>query len=248
MRVGYLTDKGNRRLKNEDSVMVVLQKRFFMLSDGVGGNKAGEIASRTALDALEDYILKNEIPEEQGKDKMFLYFEDAVNFVNEVVCRLSEGVPEYDGMATTLVFAYIGKDALYISNIGDSRVYLIHGDEIYQITEDHTYVNDLIKMGVITQEEAINHNKKNVITRAIGEDAYSGPDCFSVNYEKGDKILMCTDGLYTELGNEDLLREMLNADDMKTCARTLVDKAKLHGGNDNISVICIDKMEESDEQ
>lgn len=160
MRVGYLTDKGNRRLKNEDSVMVVLQKRFFMLADGVGGNKAGEIASRTALDALEDYILKNEIPEEQGKDKMFLYFEDAVNFVNEVVCRLSEGVPEYDGMATTLVFAYIGKDALYISNIGDSRVYLIHGDEIYQITEDHTYVNDLIKMGVITQEEAINHNKK----------------------------------------------------------------------------------------
>ena len=94
MRVGYLTDKGNRRLKNEDSVMVVLQKRFFMLADGVGGNKAGEIASRTALDALEDYILKNEIPEEQGKDKMFLYFEDAVNFVNEVVCRLSGGVPE----------------------------------------------------------------------------------------------------------------------------------------------------------
>lgn len=248
MRVGYLTDRGNRRTKNEDSVMIMPEKRFFMMADGVGGNKAGEIASRTALDALEDYVLKNEIPEDYGKDEMFLYFEDAVNFVNEVVCRLSEEVPEYEGMATTLVFVYVGKDSVYIANIGDSRVYLIHEGQIYQITEDHTYVNDLIKMGVLTKEEARVHSKKNVITRAIGEDAYSGPDCFSIQYVKGDKILMCTDGLYSELSNHAMLSEMISADDMKACARTLVDKAKVHGGNDNISVICIDKMEEHDGQ
>lgn len=248
MRVGYLTDRGNRRPKNEDSAMIMPKKRFFMLADGVGGNKAGEIASKTALDALKDYILDNDIHENSGKDEMFLYFEDAVNYVNEVVCELSREVPEYEGMATTLVFLYVGKEYIYISNIGDSRVYLVQDNQIYQITEDHTYVNDLIKMGVLTAEEARFHSKKNVITRAIGEDAYSGPDCYSIQYDNDDKILMCTDGLYSELRNEELLSEMMNAPDMETCARILVDKAKVHGGNDNISVICIDKMEEYDEQ
>ena len=248
MRVGYLTDRGNRRTKNEDSAMIMPDKRFFMLADGVGGNKAGEIASKTALDALRDYILDNDIPEAYGKDEMFLYFEDAVNYVNEVVSELSREVPEYEGMATTLVFLYIGKESIYISNIGDSRVYLINEGQIYQITEDHTYVNDLIKMGVLTAEEARSHSKKNVITRAIGEDAYSGPDCFSIKYVKDDKILMCTDGLYSELRNEELLNEMMSASNMDACARALVNKAKVHGGNDNISVICIDNMEEYDGQ
>lgn len=248
MRLGYLTDRGKKRPKNEDAVMAIPRKRFFMIADGVGGNQAGEVASRVALDALEDYVIKNRIPEDEGKESMYLYFEDAVNFVNEVIRTISAGVPEYKGMATTLAFAYIGKDTIYISNIGDSRVYFIHGGDIYQITEDHTYVNDLVKMGILTPGEAKNHKKKNVITRAIGEDAYSGPDCFSVHYDAGDKLLLCTDGLYSEVSSGEMLDMMTNSDNMADCARDLVNLANEHGGSDNISVICIDKMEECDEQ
>lgn len=239
MRIGYLTDKGMRRKTNEDAVKVLPEQKFFMLADGVGGNKAGEVASKKALDALEEYILKKPLDADSGKDAVFRYFEDAVNYVNEYILRLSESKPEYAGMATTLVFAYINDSILYIANIGDSRVYFMHGDEIHQITEDHTYVNDLVKMGAITRDESEHHNKKNVITRAIGANAYNSPDCFNIFVEPDDRILICSDGLYDELSEKEIMAEMAETDDMNICAEHLVNMANYNGGNDNISVICI---------
>lgn len=239
MRIGYLTDKGMRRPKNEDAVKVMPDHNFFMLADGVGGNKAGEIASQSALDALEEYVLNNPLDDVKGRDAVFDYFEDAVNYVNEYILKLSETKPEYAGMATTLVFAYISDKILYIANVGDSRVYFMHGDEIHQITEDHTYVNDLVKMGAITRDEAEHHYKKNVITRAIGANAYNAPDCFNIFVEADDRILICSDGLYDELSEREILTEMGDMEDMEECAENLVHMANYNGGNDNISVICI---------
>lgn len=244
MKIGYSTDKGLRRPKNEDAVKVIPEERFFMLADGVGGNNAGDVASRKSLEALEDYILNNPVDESKGKEAMFRYFEDAVNYVNEVIHLLSEEVDEYDGMATTLVFAYIGSKILYIANIGDSRVYLVHAGVMHQITEDHTYVNDLVKMGAITREEAEHHKKKNVITRAIGENAYSSPDCYNIYIENGDKILICSDGLYDEVSEADIKAEISREIDMDVCADNLVSMAINAGGSDNISVICINMVED----
>ncbi len=240
MNIGYMTDRGRRRPTNEDSLRACEDLSFFMLADGVGGNRSGEIASQSALDALEKFVRHNP-PEWLGsRDEVFRYFRAAVNYVNQFIIKLSEAKPQYAGMATTLTFAYIRDDEMYVANVGDSRVYLAHGDMIQQITDDHTYVNDLVKMGAITREEAHLHARKNVITRAIGANANNEPDCFSVPVERDDRILLCSDGLYDEVDDDTILSTLIRSDDMKACASELVLMANQNGGNDNISVICID--------
>ncbi|MCQ2562887.1 MAG: Stp1/IreP family PP2C-type Ser/Thr phosphatase [Mogibacterium sp.] len=240
MKSGFITDRGRRRPTNEDSLRACVDLDFFMLADGVGGNRSGEIASQSALDALEKFVRHNP-PEWLGsRDEVFRYFRAAVNYVNQFIIKLSEAKPQYAGMATTLTFAYIRKDEMYVANVGDSRVYLAHGDMIQQITDDHTYVNDLVKMGAITRDEAHLHARKNVITRAIGANANNEPDCFSVPVEKGDKVLLCSDGLYDEVDDDTILATLNRAPDMTQCAEELVALANENGGNDNISVICVD--------
>ncbi|MBQ0005429.1 MAG: Stp1/IreP family PP2C-type Ser/Thr phosphatase [Clostridiales bacterium] len=244
MKIGYMTDKGRRRPKNEDALRVLPGKNFFMLADGVGGNKSGEVASKTALDALERFIEHNPLERLEGRDEIFRYFEAAVDFVNQMIIRISTAEPAFAGMATTLVFVYIRDRIAYISNVGDSRVYAVHNSQIHQITEDHTYVNDLVKMGAITREEAEHHNKKNVITRAIGANACSIPDCFNIFIQPGDRILICSDGLYDEVNETAMLERLIRDDDMADCAEDLVKMANDNGGNDNISVICIEVSED----
>jgi len=240
MNTGYMTDRGRRRPTNEDALRVCEDLDFFMLADGVGGNRSGEIASRSALDALEKFIRHNP-PEWLGsRDEVFRYFRAAVNYVNQFIIKLSEAKPQYAGMATTLTFAYIRENEMYVANVGDSRVYLAHGDIIQQITDDHTYVNDLVKMGAITKEEAHLHARKNVITRAIGANANNEPDCFSVPLQKGDKVLLCSDGLYDEVDDDTILATLNRFENMTVCAEDLVSLANESGGNDNISVICVD--------
>ena len=240
MRTANLTDRGRRRPTNEDSVRTCEDLNFFMIADGVGGNRSGEIASQSALDALEKFIRHNP-PEWLGsREEIFRYFRAAVTYVNQFIIKLSEVKPQYAGMATTLAFAYIRDHELYVANVGDSRVYLAHGDMMQQITDDHTYVNDLVKMGAITKDEAHLHARKNVITRAIGANANNEPDCFSVPLEKGDRVLLCSDGLYDEVDDETMLKVLTTTDDMARCAEKLVAMANENGGNDNISVICVD--------
>lgn len=239
MKIGYLTDTGRRRPTNEDAVKVLEDLNFAMLADGVGGNHFGEIASQSALDSLEKFVRHNPPEYLSSQDEVFRYFRAATAYVNQSIIKLSEAKPQYAGMATTLCFAYICEGNMYIANVGDSRVYLVHDNSIQQITEDHTYVNDLVKMGAISKEEAANHSRKNVITRAIGANANNEPDCFCVQVEKGDRVLLCSDGLYDELDDQSIMYRMLRFDDMMICAEDLVGMANDNGGTDNISVICI---------
>ena len=244
MRIGYITDGGRRRPTNEDAVKVLEDVNFYMLADGVGGNRSGEVASQSALDALEKFIRHNPPEWLEDRDEVFRYLRAAVRYVNQFIIKLSEARPQYSGMATTLVFAYIRNDEMYVANVGDSRVYLIHDGLIQQITDDHTYVNDLVKMGARSREEAHTHARKNVITRAIGANANNEPDCFSVPVEKGDRVLICSDGLYDEVDDDTIMYTISRFDDMMICAEDLVSLANDNGGNDNISVICIDLTEE----
>lgn len=244
MKIGYMTDGGRRRPINEDAVKVLEDVKFYMLADGVGGNRSGEIASQSALDALEKFVRHNPPEWLESREEVFRYLRAAVRYVNQFIINLSESKPQYTGMATTLSFAYIRQDEMYVANVGDSRVYLIHDGIIQQITDDHTYVNDLVKMGAITREEAHTHSRKNVITRAIGANANNEPDCFSVAVESGDRVLLCSDGLYDEVSDEDILHTVSRFDDMMICAEDLVSMANDNGGNDNISVICVDLTED----
>ncbi len=248
MKFAYKTDRGLRRSKNEDAVRVLPESNFFMLADGAGGMKAGDVASKEALDALEDYVVKNPLDDIEGSEAVFDYFKEVVEYVSEYIMYLSEKEKAYSEMATTLVFAYIRKNILYVSNIGDSRVYFIHGDEIHQITEDHTYVNELVQMGAITKAEAEVHDKRNQLTRAIGAGADDTPDFFNIFLEKDDRILLCSDGLYGEVSEEDILKEILKGEDADKCVDNLVDMANRNGGSDNITVIYINMAEEKDEQ
>lgn len=212
---------------------------FYMLADGVGGNRSGEVASSCALAALEKYISENKLAKADDKDTIFRYYLDAVNFVNQYIKAIADTDEDYEGMASTLVFAYIRDNTLYAANVGDSRLYIVSEGRLHQVTEDHTYVNDLVKLGAITREEASRHNKKNVITRAMGVNGYIRPDCFCVNLNDDMKILICSDGLYDEVSEDSILKIMNECDDMQLCAESLVRQANENGGNDNISVICI---------
>ncbi len=243
MRIGYLTDRGRRRPTNEDAVKVLDDVNFFMLADGVGGNRSGEIASQSALEALEKFVRHNPPEWLESREETFRYFRAAVKYVNQYIINISESLPQNSGMATTLVFAYVTNEDLYVGNIGDSRAYLVHDEMIQQITEDHTYVNDLVKMGAITKEEAQTHVRKNVITRAIGANANNEVDCFCVPIEDGDMLLMCSDGLYDEVDDDSICEEFYRTRDMRVCAERLVDLANRNGGNDNISVVCVNMME-----
>lgn len=244
MRVGLYTDKGRKRTQNEDAVRVLQEYNVCLLADGVGGNRAGEIASNRTLDVICDYFHNNPISETKGSEEVFRYFEDVVDYANEYIKKLAQSAPAYAGMATTLVIVYIRNQILYVANVGDSRVYFIHGDEIHQITVDHTYVNDLVRMGAITRTEAEHHRKKNVITRAIGANSYNNPDCFNLYIEPEDRILLCSDGLYDEVSDEEILQIINSTEDVALRAKALVDRANENGGNDNISVICVNALED----
>jgi len=133
----------------------------------------------------------------------------------------------------------------YVGNVGDSRAYLIHNGEIIQITDDHTYVNELVKAGMITKKDARNHTKKNVITRAIGAEEKVVMDLYTLPVNDGDKIILCSDGLYDELTDKKIYKIVNEQDEMQKCAEMLVENANNHGGNDNVSTICIKVMEDN---
>ena len=239
MRSYAMTDIGKTRVVNQDYVFSCQEPvgnlpNLFIVADGMGGHQAGDFASSYSV---KKFIESVSLSLQKNPHKIF---QDAIRYANKELIEKSKANPELKGMGTTMVALTILGDKAYVANVGDSRVYLAHGDMIQQITDDHTYVNDLVKMGAITKEEAHIHARKNVITRAIGANANNEPDCFSVPVEKGDRILLCSDGLYDEVDDELILQVLTRFDDMTICAEDLVAMANENGGNDNISVICID--------
>ena len=166
------------------------------------------------------------------------YFLSLISSVNDHVHQLAQGT-EPRGMATTLLMLYIRNDTAYVINIGDSRAYLIRDEHIVKITEDHTFVNDLVKKGIITEVQARNHPDRNMITRAIGADETVKPDFYMFQIYSGDIILMCTDGLYNEVSEEDMCRTLLECGNMRDACAKLVDDANRNAGNDNITVISV---------
>jgi len=237
------TDKGRERLTNEDYVLCSDADSLFVVADGVGGHNSGEIASRMAVEYINAYARKNPIREALGGKALIDYFTVCLTGINEMILRQSVTGGRNQGMATTLVLAYLSDDGkAYVVNLGDSRAYLIRDEHLLQITEDHTYVNELLKKGSITRAEAENHPERNMITRALGTEGKPMPDFYAFDTYPGDRILLCSDGLYNEVPGEEIRELAQKSENVDVFVKELVRKANLYGGRDNISVVCAHVM------
>ena len=244
MQVGFKTDRGLRRQNNEDACFILPSDRVYVIADGVGGGNAGEIASRTAVSQIAGYVDRTPIEPTDDKYKIANYFKVCLDKVNHHIYEMASRHDANHGMATTIVVVYTDKGKAYISNVGDSRAYLFREGQLTQLTEDHTYVNTLVKAGILTPEEAAHDERKNVITRALGAEPDVNPDFFQVDIMKDDIILMCTDGLYDELTEEEIIDVLDEGLNMSATSAELVMRANLNGGHDNITVISLRVMEE----
>lgn len=238
-QIGFKCDKGLVRKNNEDACFVVPGRSVYIVADGVGGNNSGEVASRTAVSEIARMVNNESMEQYRSPEEIFEFFTYIINDVNGKIYNLGMQSPENRGMATTIVMAYIRMSSAYIANIGDSRAYLFRGGKLGQVTRDHTYVNELVDKGVITQDEAKYHEQKNVITKALGTEHNAQPDFYKVDLKTDDILMLCSDGLYGEVPEEriaEILQMDLHMNDMCTA---LIQAATDAGGRDNITVICL---------
>ena len=237
--IGFKSSKGIKRSKNEDACCGMPKEQVFMVADGVGGNNSGELASRTAVTSVADYIKSYPLNQVTQEDQLRAYFENCITKANRDIMLLADKHEKNRGMATTLIVCHIREKKGYILNVGDSRAYVFRGEELFQITEDHSYVNSLVKLGVITEKEAKGHQKSHVITRALGAEEMTEADFYQTNLREDDILLLCTDGLYGEMEPEKISKIMKAEPQMTSLAEKLISEANKAGGNDNITVVCI---------
>lgn len=238
-QIGFKTDIGKKRDRNEDSLFVLPSEGVYIVADGVGGQNSGDIASMMAVKGIAEYIKERPLCGIEDETEIRKYFLDCMNKVNTIIYDMAKKSDENSGMATTAVLLYLVNNYAYIVNVGDSRAYLCRDLTISQITEDHTFVNELLKGGSITKEQAEYHPNKNMITRALGGDKIILPDFYKLKTNKNDIIILCTDGLYSELSADEICHMASKSYSMCELSRDLVERANQYGGNDNISVICI---------
>lgn len=246
MKIGFRTDIGRRRSCNEDALLVLPKYRLYAVADGVGGRNFGEIASRKAVGSIEQFIKANPIDTSDNLEGKYRhnwfrgYFLRCFQKVNADIMAVARQEDAMAGMATTAVVAYIDGNVLYITNIGDSRAYIIRSGVISQLTKDHTYVNRLIEAGTLTKSEARDHPQKNMITRALGVDNFIEPDFYYYDIEEGDRIFLCTDGLHGELTDSEINACIATGEDANSICKRLVRTANEKGGGDNITVVYLE--------
>jgi len=225
--VGVITDTGRRRRRNEDAY--VCEPPLFAIADGMGGAQAGEVASRLAAAAL-----KESRADAGGEHRIY----DLIQEANRRVYARSSTDPKTSGMGTTITVALVENGNVAFGHVGDSRAYLIRDGHMEQVTEDHSLVNELMKSGKLSREEAETHPQRSVITRALGTDPDVDVDSFSVEAKAGDLFLICSDGLTSMVGDEEILDVVEpRRDNLDAAAKELVAAANRSGGEDNITVV-----------
>ena len=244
MRGYSATDKGKTREINQDYIYcsdepVGMLPNVYIAADGMGGYNAGDFASRCSVDAFVGQVKKN------SKPTVISTMTDALKAANETVLHHARENEEFSGMGTTFVAATVFPDKCYVMNVGDSRLYLL-GDEIKQITVDHSYVEEMVRKGELQRKDARLHPKKNVITRAVGVEDTVDADFYEVEFAEDSRfLLLCTDGLTNMVEDEEIRHIVTScADEPRDAVQKLVDKANEYGGKDNISIIIISLKQE----
>jgi serine/threonine protein phosphatase PrpC len=238
MKSFSITDVGEKRQVNQDYVFCEENPigdlpNLFIVADGMGGHNAGDFASRFCVE-----VFTEKIRESRQKTPIGM-IADALQNTNDLLLEEANENIDFEGMGTTFVAATIIDDVIYIANIGDSRLYII-GDEIKQITQDHSLVEEMVKTGEIDRKDVRFHPNKNIITRALGANKNVIPDYFEVDLQKGNIVLMCSDGLSNMIDDMEIEKIVIeHTDDLETIAKTLVDTANENGGRDNISIVIV---------
>jgi PPM family protein phosphatase len=232
------SDTGRKRRRNEDSYVVA--PPLFAVADGMGGAQAGEVASRLAAGALEEA----DAQELSGPERLASVIQEA----NRRVFERASSDPATSGMGTTMTVALVGDDGVTIGHVGDSRAYVVRDGRLEQLTEDHSLVNELLKSGKLSREEADVHPQRSVITRAVGTDPDVDVDAFTVEAGEGDVFLLCSDGLTDMVADSDILDVVeKHRDDLDRATKALVSAANRGGGEDNITVIAFSIAADGDD-
>lgn len=241
MEYAYLTDPGKVRDHNEDSVIIVKNHNneyLLAVADGMGGHRGGEIASSIAISHIGKSF--RDLGKLGKKEDAILWIKNVVSEANVQIYKYTEENPESSGMGTTIVLALLTKDYLLFGNIGDSSGYVLKDSQIHKITNDHTLVNLLLKSGEITEEEAKDHPRKNVLMKALGATTNVEMDIFDVETDV-DGIFLCSDGLTNMLDNDQISNVLMESLTIEEKVNKLIIKANNRGGTDNISVAYLKK-------
>lgn len=239
MKSSGRTDTGNKRTSNQDSIFYSNKPigplpNLYIVADGMGGHKAGDKASRMAIDITVDFVEKSTL------ENPIAILKRAMIYANNEIYKVANKDPELYGMGTTMVVAVALEDKVVVANVGDSRFYVV-SNEIKQITMDHSLVEELIRNGELERKKGRNHPEKNIITKAMGSKDEVLPDFFEIDINPEDKYLLCSDGLSNMVEDDEIRDIIVDSDSLDDAALALIDRANYYGGSDNISVIIISK-------
>lgn len=233
MRSYLRTDTGKVRKRNEDQGFAD-PRGLYIVADGMGGHAAGDVASDIAVAYVKDAL--------SGREPSVRLLMDAVRGANRAVYEAAQNNPDWGGMGTTMTILWVDADLVYLAQVGDSRAYLLRGGVLHQCTQDHTMVAELLRTRRITKAQARRHPQRNLITRVIGVQEEVTPDLFEWPREAGDIWLLCSDGLYAMVPDEEIL-DILLTQPLPRATDALLKAALDHGGHDNITILTVHDRE-----
>ncbi len=231
----YLSDKGLRRDSNQDSCLINKDLGLFIVADGMGGHSGGEVASSIAVETVEKIFKNVEEQKSNPRETLTKAYESASQ---KIFDRAANESPELAGMGTTMVVACTHEKTIYIGNVGDSRCYLFKKPYLWQITEDHSLVNEQLRAGLLTEEQSKSFVGRNVITRSVGYEREVRPDVLERQIEPGEIYLICSDGL-SGLVSDEKISQILCQNPPEKMAKACVDQALANGGDDNVTVLIV---------
>ena len=237
MKIAYASDTGRMRAENQDYVSVFINQsgaQLAIVADGVGGQNGGDVAATMAVSHIGNQWQQSTISTVETAKQWLI---EQVNNENDTIVKTAQRYRTLNGMATTLVIAVILANQLIIANIGDSRAYVIRQRQMRQLTVDHNLANELLQEGAITEDEAVTHPGRHLITRQLGVTDDSKPDLFAIILYPDDYVLMTTDGMPKHVSDENILQTVLSANDIADAVTKLITNTNNAGGSDNVTVL-----------
>ncbi|MFZ4713563.1 MAG: Stp1/IreP family PP2C-type Ser/Thr phosphatase [Bacteriovoracaceae bacterium] len=234
------TDIGRKRKTNQDAIFLSDELQFYLVADGMGGHSGGDIASALTVELMPEYLSKHITNEPKE------LLRNAALHVNRGIFRKAYDTPQLKGMGTTLVTHFFKDGSLFVSNVGDSRSYMINNRLLFQMSRDHSLVQEKLNMGLYNRDQAKQDKQKNVLIRSVGFEENVEVDVFSYKFAKNDIFLLCSDGLHGRVSDHDMITiinkhtpdlEKVQAQDLNNTVTELIALANQNGGNDNISVV-----------
>lgn len=242
MRFAVKSDRGKVREVNEDSYNIIAGysgiPTVFLIADGMGGHNSGEVASKMAVDLASEYIFM--LPSSAfDEENILAHISEIMKKANESITEAAGQKEVHTGMGTTFIIAVVLSTRMYIGHIGDSRVYLIRDGNMQRLTTDHSFVEELVKNGTLTREEAENHPRKNLITRALGGSIDIEIDTYICDILPGDQFVLCTDGLTNMVPENEIKLVIEETGDPEAACTELIERANRYGGDDNTTVVVV---------